>query len=105
VQRDRTHDQLLLRFHHGADEYAPVRDARVTSLGQDGNVIVWRYPAEALPDDVDFSVVIEAEEPGLWVLVARDPEEIPRAVGVIAGDDRTDAQALLALWGLDSRED
>jgi hypothetical protein len=65
-------------------------------------VIVWRYPAETLRDDVEYSVEIEAEESGVWVLVARDPEEIPRAVGVIAGDDRTDAQLLLALWGLDA---
>ena len=67
-------------------------------------MIVWRYPDATLPEDVEYSVEIEAEEQNLWVLVARDPEGIPQAVGVITGDDRTDAQMLLVLWGLDSPE-
>jgi hypothetical protein len=36
------------------------------------------------------------------VLVARDSEQTPRAVGVIAGGDRADVQTLLALLGLDA---
>src|SRR5690349_5966475 len=54
------------------------RDAdRVTR--QDEIVILWRYPAEPLLEDVEYSDEIEAEEPGVWVLVVRDPDNIPRA--------------------------
>jgi len=64
-------------------------------------VILWRYPTQALLDDVEYSAEIEAEEPGVWVLVVRDPDNIPRAIAIITGDDRSDAQTLLTLWGLD----
>ena len=62
---------------------------------------MWRYPAETLPEGVEYSAAIEAEQPGLWILVVRGPDEIPQAIGVMTGDDRTDAQTLLTLWGLD----
>src|SRR5438128_5365484 len=68
---------------------------------QDEVVIVWRYPADALPEGVEYAVEIEADEPGLWVLVVRDQADVPQAIGVMTGDDRTDPQTLLALWGLD----
>jgi hypothetical protein len=68
---------------------------------QDGVVIVWRYPADALSEGVEYAVEIEVDEPGLSVLVVRDPDDVPQAIGIITGDDRTDPQALLALWGLD----
>ena len=64
-------------------------------------MILWRYPTQALLDDVEYSAEIEAEEPGVWVLVVRDPDNIPRAIAIITGDDRSDAQTLLTLWGLD----
>jgi hypothetical protein len=64
-------------------------------------VIVWRYPADALPEGVEYAVEVEADEPGLWVLVVRDRYDVPQAIGVMTGDDRTDAQVLLSLWGLD----
>ena len=64
---------------------------------------MWRYPDDLLPNDVEYTAEIEADVPGLWVLVVRDANEIPQAIGVITGDDRTDAQMLLSLWGLDDR--
>jgi len=66
-------------------------------------MIVWSYPDEMLPKGVEYSAEIEADVPGLWVLVVRDANEIPHAIGVITGDDRTDAQTLLSVWGLDYR--
>ena len=71
---------------------------------QHGVVIVWRYPADALPEGVEYAIEIEADEPGLWVLVVRDRHDVPQAIGIMTGDDRTDAQALLSLWGLDRPE-
>ncbi len=52
---------------------------------------------------MEYTAELEADVPGLWVLVVRDPNEIPQAIGVITADDRTDAQMLFSLWGLDDR--
>jgi len=41
-------------------------------------VIVWRYPADALAEGVEYSVEIEADEPELWGLDRPDvPDEPP----------------------------
>ena len=112
---DRARRQRALYCSASVSTVTPVGTARrkdealnaVTVLGISSATVkrqddvVWRYPADALPEGVEYAVEIEADEPGLWVLVVRDRNDVPQAIGIMTGDDRTDTQTLLALWGLD----
>jgi len=62
--------------------------------------LVWAHPQGPLPDTIEYSVEIEADDRGVRVMVARDDREVPHGIAVAVGDDPTDLGDVLSMWGI-----